>query len=85
MFNKLCNDLYNNSHNSAPSEWMVGEDATRYGAIYCVYRLKDAGEPDQEDNREVRGNFSRRERAEEFAGELNEREGRGDVKECDVK
>ena len=74
MFNKLCNNMYNNSYNSKPSEWMVGEDATRHGAIYCVYRLKDAGEPDQEDNREVRGNFSRRERAEEFAAELNRRE-----------
>lgn len=55
------------------SKWRVGEDSTKYGAIYCVYRLMDEEEPDQEDNREVRGNFSKLERAEEFAAELNAR------------
>lgn len=53
--------------------WKVGEDSTKYGAIYYVYRLADVDMPDQEDNREVRGNFSRFDRAKEFAAELNAR------------
>lgn len=57
------------------SEWKVGVVYTSFEKVFQVYRLKDKDEPDYFGNREIVGTFDLQERAQEYADELNRREG----------
>lgn len=57
------------------SEWMVSTTYAGFEKLFQVYRLKDKNEPDHSGNREIVGTFDIKERAQEYADELNRREG----------
>lgn len=57
------------------SDWKVGVAYAGFEKLFQVYRLKDETEPDHSGNREIVGTFDIQERAQEYADELNRREG----------
>lgn len=57
------------------NEWKVSVTYVRFEKLYQVYRLRDPDDVDHSGNREVVGTFDDEARAEEFAAELNQRDG----------